>query len=150
MRFLLLCFVFAFFQTQATASGKNPLPSPPDLSRNEAQAVVILFSLPDCAFCVQLRKHTLMHLESDPRYRGKLQAYEVSFGENSTTEVTWFDSRKYTGTVLAKRLGVVFSPTVLVFDRSGRLAGKPLLGAGLPEFYGAYLDELIQRAWHGP
>ena len=27
------------------------------------------------------------------------------------------------------------------------VAGKPLLGAGLPEFYGAYLDELIRSAW---
>ena len=27
------------------------------------------------------------------------------------------------------------------------VAGKPLLGASLPEFYGAYLDELIRSAW---
>ncbi len=147
MKKLLCLCAFLIVQLQAIASGKNPLPWPPDLSRNQAQAVVILFSLPDCAYCVQLRKHTLMHLESDPRYRGKLKAYEINFGENTNTKVTWFDSRPYTGAELAAKIGVRFSPTVLVFSQQGQVAGKPLLGAGLAEFYGAYLDELIQLAW---
>jgi len=34
-----------------------------------------------------------------------------------------------------------------VFGITGAVAGKPLLGASLPEFYGVYLDELIQQAW---
>jgi len=44
-------------------------------------------------------------------------------------------------------LNVKFSPTVMVFSAKGAVAGKPLLGASLPEFYGAYLDELIKAAW---
>jgi hypothetical protein len=35
----------------------------------------------------------------------------------------------------------------MVFNAKGTAAGKPLLGASLPEFYGAYLDELIKSAW---
>lgn len=147
MKKLLCLCVFLFVQVQALASGKNPLPLPPDLSRNQAQAVVILFSLPDCAYCVQVRKHSLMHLETDPRYRGKLKAYEIGFGENINTKIKWFDARTYTGAELARKLGVQFSPTVLVFSQQGEAAGKPLLGSGLPDFYGAYLDELIQLAW---
>ncbi|HEX4878320.1 MAG TPA: thioredoxin fold domain-containing protein [Limnobacter sp.] len=128
------------------AAGGKHLAWPKDLSKQAAPAVVILFSLPDCAYCEKVRQHTLRHLESDLRYQGRVQVLEIDF-QDTKRQFVWFDARPYTGQSLGRLLNIRFSPTVMVFGQSGGVAGKPLLGAGLPDFYGAYLDDLIQSAW---
>lgn len=130
----------------AFSSGRDALAFPVNLHQQNAPAVVVLFSLPDCAYCVKVRQQSLMHIPSDSTYKGKVTVYEIDFSDDRKTFV-WFDGRKYTGKTLAAPLNVKFSPTVMVFNSKGAVAGKPLLGASLPEFYGAYLDELIRVAW---
>ena len=44
----------------------------------------------------------------------------------------------------SKALGVRVSPTVMAFSSHGVRIGDPLIGMGIPDFYGAYLDGLIQ------
>ena len=98
---------------------------------------------------------------SGPRKRFKFQigvqllfgvaVNDVAVGNDDFTDdrktFTWFDGKRYTGKALSAPLNVKFSPTVMVFNAKGAVAGKPILGSGLPEFYGVYLDELIQSAW---
>ena len=107
--------------------------------------MVILFSAPDCTYCEQVRSRTLVHVESDSRYQGWVKVFEVEM-ENTRQGIVWFDGQMHTGKSLKEKLKVAFSPTVLVFSRQGRLSGKPLLGAGLEDFYGAYLHDLIVTA----
>lgn len=138
--FLLLCLSPAF------SAGGAVLAFPNDLQKQNAQAVVILFSVPDCAYCEKVRQQSLRHVHTDTNYKGRVGVYEIDFTDDRKTFI-WFDGNRYTGKSLAAPLNVKFSPTVMVFNAKGAVAGKPLLGAGLPEFYGAYLDELIQSAW---
>lgn len=72
--------------------------------------------------------------------------FEIDFTDDQKSFI-WFDGKRYTGKSLAAPLNVKFSPTVMVFSAKGAVAGKPLLGSSLPEFYGAYLDDLIRNAW---
>jgi len=137
---LLLCLSPAF------SAGGAGLAFPDNLQKQNAQAVVILFSVPDCAYCEKVRQQSLRHIHSDPNYKGRVGVYEIDFTDDRKTFI-WFDGKRYTGKALAAPLNVKFSPTVMVFSANGVVAGKPLLGAGLPEFYGAYLDELIRAAW---
>lgn len=138
--FLLLCLSPAF------SAGGEALAFPYDLQKQNAQAVVILFSVPDCAYCEKVRQQSLRHVHTDTNYKGRVGVYEIDFTDDRKTFI-WFDGNRYTGKSLAAPLNVKFSPTVMVFNAKGAVAGKPLLGAGLPEFYGAYLDELIRSAW---
>jgi thioredoxin-related protein len=137
---LLLCLSPAF------SAGGAALEFPVNLQKQNSQAVVILFSVPDCAYCEKVRQQSLRHIHTDPDYKGRVRVFEIDFTDDKKTFV-WFDGNRYTGKGLSAPLNVKFSPTVMVFNTKGAVAGKPLLGASLPEFYGAYLDELIQSAW---
>jgi thioredoxin-related protein len=138
--FLMFCFSPAF------AAGGGALAFPLNLQQQQSSAVVILFSVPNCVYCEKVRQQSLRHIHTDPNYKGRVAVYEIDFSD-SKRNFTWFDGNSYTGKSLAGPLDVKFSPTVIVFNAKGAVAGKPLLGAGLPEFYGAYLDELIKAAW---
>ncbi|HEX4842116.1 MAG TPA: thioredoxin fold domain-containing protein [Limnobacter sp.] len=146
MQRLLIVLFWSIWSPVALAAGAKHLPWAVDLPKQSAPAVVVLFSLPNCAYCEKVRQHTLLHLEGDPRYAGRVRVLEVDFG-NAQRRFVWFDARYYTGQQLAQLLNVKFSPTVMVFDQQGGVAGKPLLGAALPDFYGAYVDALIRAAW---
>ena len=47
---------------------------------------------------------------------------------------------------LLRQWGVRVAPTVLFFGRDGREAAQRLVGASIPDFYGAYLDQRLQAA----
>lgn len=141
-----LLFVLLLCLSPAHSAGGQSLAFPVNLQSQNAPAVVVLFSVPDCSYCEKVRQQSLRHIHTDPAYKGRVGVYEIDFSDDRK-QFTWFDGRRYTGKALAVPLGVKFSPTVMVFGKTGAVAGKPLLGASLPEFYGAYLDELIQQAW---
>ncbi|MEH6997680.1 MAG: hypothetical protein V7542_04735 [Limnobacter sp.] len=145
MKAIWLFVLFAWF-SPAFGAGGGTLSFPSNLQHGKVPAVVILFSLPDCAYCEKVRQQSLRHIHADPGYEGRVFVYEIDFSDSKRSFI-WFDGNSYTGKSLAGPLNVKFSPTVMVFSAKGTEAGKPLLGAGLPEFYGAYLDELIKSAW---
>ena len=136
----------SFCLSPAFGAGGSALGFPGNLQKQSAPAVVILFSVPDCAYCEKVRQQSLRHIHTDLNYRGRVAVYEIDFTDDRKAFI-WFDGKRYTGKALAAPLNVKFSPTVMVFNAKGAVAGKPLLGAGLPEFYGSYLDELIRSAW---
>ncbi|HEY1058849.1 MAG TPA: hypothetical protein VGE55_08980 [Limnobacter sp.] len=116
------------------------------LSLQKPGAVVILFSIPDCAYCEQVRAQSLRHLEKDPAYRGHVRVFELDFTDDQR-RLVWFDGQQRTGKAVGQLLDVKFSPTVWVFSPTGDAPVKPLRGAGLPDFYNQYLDDLIQQVF---
>ncbi|MCR2746783.1 hypothetical protein [Limnobacter parvus] len=146
MKAIWLLVLFAWFAPTAHAAGGASLAFPNNLHQQDMPAVIVLFSLPDCAYCEKVRQQSLRHIHTDPNYKGRVGVYEIDFSDEKRSFI-WFDGRRYTGKSLAAPLNVKFSPTVMVFGGTGAVAGRPLLGSGLPEFYGAYLDELIKNAW---
>ncbi|WP_240493411.1 thioredoxin [Pandoraea sp. ISTKB] len=101
--------------------------------------LIVLVSLRDCVYCGPIRQRELAPLVRS----GKYEVREI--GMDSTTPVRDFDGSTTTGVVWARAHGVKVSPTVLLLDTSGRPVADPLIGAGLPDFYGAYLDDAIAR-----
>ncbi|MGR9577140.1 hypothetical protein [Pandoraea sputorum] len=101
--------------------------------------LIVLVSLRDCVYCGPIRQRELAPLVRS----GKYEVREI--GMDSTTPVRDFDGATTTGVAWARAHGVKVSPTVLFLDTSGRPVADPLIGAGLPDFYGAYLDDAIAR-----
>lgn len=145
MKAIWLLALLAWF-SPAFGAGGGALAFPTNLQVRQAPAVVVLFSLPDCTYCEKVRQQSLRHIHTDSDYKGRVDVYEIDFSD-SQRKFTWFDGQSYSGKYLAALLNVKFSPTVMVFSAKGVVSGKPLLGSSLPEFYGAYLDELIKAAW---
>lgn len=108
---------------------------------NPGVVFVVLFSLPGCHFCEEVRSHYLAPLARDAANRGRLVIREVDL--NSPRALTDFEGAATTQAAFAKRHKVQFAPTVLFLDAQGRQVASPLVGAGKADFYGAYLDDAI-------
>ncbi|VVD61542.1 thioredoxin-like protein [Pandoraea horticolens] len=101
--------------------------------------LIVLVSLRDCVYCGPIRQRELAPLVRS----GKYEVREI--GMDSSATVRDFDGSTTTGVAWARAHGVKVSPTVLFLDTRGRPVADPLIGAGLPDFYGAYLDDAIAR-----
>lgn len=133
------------FATHAAAAGPAPLPS----SLHEAGGrpdllYVVLFSLPDCPYCVAVRQAYLPALPEDPRFRERVRIREVGIG--STRQLIDFDGHKTSHADVARRLKVKFAPTVLFLDTSGQPRAEALLGGDSVGLYGGYLEKRVVQA----
>ncbi len=133
------------FTTHTAAAGPAPLPSRlheaggrPDL------LYVVLFSLPDCPYCVAVRQAYLPALPDDPRFRERVRIREVCIG--STRQLVDFDGQKTSHADVARRLKVKFAPTVLFLDASGQPRAEALLGGDSVGLYGGYLEKRVMQA----
>lgn len=131
--------------THAAAAGPAALPSGlheaggrPDL------LYVVLFSLPDCPYCVAVRQAYLPALPDDPRFGERVRIREVGIG--STKQLVDFDGQKASHADVARRLKVKFAPTVLFLDAGGQPRAEPLLGGDSVGFYGGYLEKRVMQA----
>ncbi len=107
-----------------------------------ARLVIVLFSLPDCPYCDQVRGEQLMPLVRDRSQTERLVVREVSIV--GTRALIDFGGSQTTEAAFAKQVHAKFSPTVAFFDPAGDQVAPAIVGARLPDFYGAYLDEAIQ------
>ena len=114
---------------------------------NPGVVVVVLFSLPGCHYCEEVRSHYLAPLARDAAQRGRLVIREVDL--DSARKLTDFDGSQTTQAAFAKRMKVQFAPTVLFLDAHGRQVASPLVGAGKADFYGGYLDDAIAAGVKG-
>lgn len=114
---------------------------------SEAQAankpLVLLFSLPDCAYCKVVRQNYLwpMLRESSAAERPVIRELAMT-GRDAIRD---FDGTPTTGAALAKRYGVQVSPTLVFVDAAGEMLADPLVG-GDSQFYIAYLDRAFDES----
>ena len=112
------------------------------------EPVVVMFSRVDCVWCAALRRDQLSHLAREAPARG---VRVVEFDVGDTRKFSPGPSREggpgaaASGADLADRLGVRVTPTVVFLRPRGELADR-LVGYSSRDFYGAYLDERIERA----
>ena len=108
---------------------------------------LILFSATGCPFCETVRAQHLQHLVGGSHDGHPLLVSEVLIDRDKP--MTGFDGKPTTAKAFARALGYRFAPTVATFDAAGRKLGKPLVGALLEDFYGAYLEQLLETAAAG-
>ncbi len=105
---------------------------------------LILFSATGCPFCETVRAQHLQHLVGTSHDGHRLLVSEVLIDRDDP--ITGFDGKPTTAKSFARSLGFRFAPTVAAFDVAGRRLGKPIVGALLEDFYGAYLDQMLAQA----
>jgi thioredoxin-related protein len=131
-------------QAQARDSA---LPIPASLPQAASQAavrgepLVLLISLPGCPYCELVRRHYLL----PARRETGLQAWQLNVADGSTP-LLGFDGRPTSAAAQAQAWKATFTPTVLFLGPRGETLAEPLVGAAIPDFYGAYLDERLVLA----
>lgn len=108
------------------------------------QAILLVFTLPNCRYCEIVMRDFLAPLLRDPEYRGKVAILQIEM--DSPSPLKGFQGEPTTHETFAKRYQVRVAPTVKLFSPAGREAAEPLVGLLTPDFYSAYLDRAIDEA----
>lgn len=120
-------------------------PEAEDLRREASGgAVLVLFSLPGCRYCDEVRALHLGPLRDDPRLRKRIAVREIEISGDAP--LVDFRGERTTHRAFAKRHGVTIAPTVIAWRPDGSRAGDAIVGAKIPEFYGHYLGALVASA----
>lgn len=112
--------------------------------RRTRAPLVVLFSVPNCPYCLEVRRSHLLPLLHDPARGARYILRQVDLG--SEARVVGFDGRVTTHAELARARGVRSAPEVVFWDDRGQAIAEPLRGMLLPDFYAAYLDESLDAA----
>ena len=146
-RFALLPFAFGAVAWGASpAVGAATLPAAESLAAELAAAVragkplVVMASLEGCPFCRVARDSYLV-----PLLRETGQPV-VQLDMGSRQAVRNFDGAPATHGDILRSWRVGVAPTVLFFGKGGRELASRLVGASIPDFYGAYLEERLRTA----
>ena len=130
----------------ASPAAAAELPAPASLAEALADALragrplVVMASLHGCPFCRVVRDHYLAPLRADTGQP------VVQLDTASAQTVRDFNGAPTTHERLLRAWGVIVLPTVLFFGKGGREAAERLVGASIPDFYGAYLEERLRTA----
>ena len=128
----------------AALTQASDFPSDAAGTKSPSRLVVVLFSLPDCPYCDAIRREQLVPLPHDSRWTDRLVVREVSI--IGSHPLVAFDGSQTTESKFAKGAAARFSPTVAFFSQKGAQLVPAIVGARLPDFYGAYLDEAIETS----
>ncbi|MBI5330673.1 MAG: thioredoxin fold domain-containing protein [Betaproteobacteria bacterium] len=111
------------------------------LAREKRGVVLVMFSGERCAYCLKVLDEFLIPMSRNADYQAKMVTRKVIL--SNAYSMKDFQGRAVTQKQFAKTYGVNFVPTIMAFDADGAPLGKPLVGLTTVDYYGAYLDELI-------
>jgi len=113
------------------------------ISARSQTPILLFFYREDCPYCERALREHLVPLSRDEASRSKVLYRQIEVDRPSP--LVDFEGRATTHSALAARYGVTLTPTILVVDAAGTPLGEPLVGLS-PDFYAAYLDNLIEAA----
>jgi thioredoxin-related protein len=135
-------------RAQSLRDSHEPLTRIDDLRALSAQArkqqrpVLLFFSVPGCPFCLEVRRSHLVPRLQEADRGPLIREIEISsrrtFIASDGTATTEYD--------FANRYKVRMVPHVVLVDADLKLLGDPMIGIGVSDFYGAYLNDAIDNA----
>ncbi len=102
--------------------------------------LVVMVSLEGCPFCRVVRENYLPSIVNDQKI------HVVQIDMRKTTMVKDLQGRQTTHDQLSKAWGIKVAPTLLFFGKNGNEIAERLVGASVPDFYGTYLQDRIDKA----
>lgn len=117
------------------------LPEAAGLAAARSEPLVLLVTLPGCPYCELVRRNYLL----PARKETGLEAWQLNVSD-SRTPLVGFDGKATTAAAQTRAWKATFTPTVLFLGPQGQKLAEPLVGAAIPDFYGAYLDERLVLA----
>jgi len=106
--------------------------------------IVVLYSLPGCPYCEEIRRAHLGPLLREPGAAARLIIRQVDV--NGGQALVDFSGESSTHGRHAGRRGVRMAPVVHFLSPTGEPIAPPLVGMLLPDCYAAYLDASLEAA----
>jgi len=132
------------------ALGASELSAATDLRAEAEQAaraggpLIVLYSRDDCKFCKTVKRDYLQALAADPKFARRVVIREIS--QDRATPLSDFAGRPTTHAALATREKIKLVPVVAFYGPGGRQLAEPIVGARLPDFYPAYLEDAVEQS----
>src|SRR5450755_2422473 len=130
----------------AAARAETALPRPASLretaraAAGRGEPLILLVSLPGCPYCERVRRSHLLPLARE--LGGGV--FQIDVGR--TEPLIAFDGTSRTHDAVATALQARFTPTLLFLGLGGLELSGRLVGAGIPDFYGALLEQRLEVA----
>ncbi|MFZ5464652.1 MAG: hypothetical protein ACOZB1_14230 [Pseudomonadota bacterium] len=117
-----------------------------DASRMRAARIplLVLYSQADCHWCELVRRDHLLPLLSRPGSGARLLIRQIDI--DSDKPLTDFGGSRITHRAFARREGAKVTPTLAVYGPDGRRLAEPLVGVRIADYYGTYIERLIEQA----
>lgn len=144
LTYLLICFalyVNAAIAKTETIAFATDLQKDGRVAAQQHLAILIVFTSPDCHYCERVMKNFLIPMQHNSDYTHKVIMRRVEI--NNASKLIGFDGSVTTQQAYAATQKARFTPTVIVYMPDGIPAADPLVGLGPEEYYGSYLDGLI-------
>lgn len=131
---------------QLAQAAPHTLPLATDLREDLARALqqrkplVVMVSLDGCPFCRVVRESYL------PSVTLEQGIAVVQVDMRNPTAAQDLQSRPTTHDQLTRAWGIKVAPTLLFFGKNGNEVAERLVGAAASDFYGAYLQQRIDKA----
>ena len=133
---------------QSPRDGHEPLTRIDDLRalatqvRQQQRPLLLFFSVPGCPFCLEVRRTHLAPRAADAGSGPLIREIVISSRRN----FTGLDGASTTEYAFADAYKVRMVPHVVLVDASLKPLDEPMIGLGVADFYGEYLDAAIDRA----
>jgi thioredoxin-related protein len=108
------------------------------------EPLIVLFSLPGCPYCKQIRESYLAPLLRQPGPGHPVRIREVDITSKAT--LTGLEGGTLTQAQFAARYRIQATPVVLMLDANGAPLAAPLTGGDTAGFYGAYFDNALAKS----
>ena len=146
----LMTFVLVLFASPIARAAETSLPRAHDLLADGRRVeltgmpLIVMVSLRGCPHCEVVRRSHLLPLLRDGQTRLTPQIRQIEI--NSQAAMRDFNGLFITHADFANRYKIKVAPVVMLFDANGEMLAEPLVGAMIPDFYGAYLDAALAEA----
>jgi thioredoxin-related protein len=114
-----------------------------ELAKKKNGVVLVMFAGEHCSYCETVLNEFLIPMSRNADYQSKLVMRKVELSSYQTMKDFFGDKTPHRH--FAGDKGVRMVPTVMVFDSSGRLLAKPVVGLGTIDYYGYHLDQAIDQ-----
>ena len=106
--------------------------------------ILLIYTAKYCHYCDEVKAGVFNPIAADPAYRERLVLREVRI--DSDRRLVGFKGNVTSHRSFATDRGITIVPTLEFLDSAGLQVSGPLVGASIPDYYSAYVDNGIEQA----
>lgn len=106
--------------------------------------ILLEFTMHGCPFCLEIEEEVLVPMIGSGKYDHKVLVRNVKIDDEK--EIIDFNGESISYEDLASRYNIHVVPTLVLVHGNGKAMGLDMVGVTTIDFYGAYLDQAIEKA----
>lgn len=115
-----------------------------DAATTSKKPILLFFNLTGCHYCRGALREVIVPMFRNAGWRAALEFRQITIDDGKS--LIDFDGNRIENIAFANKRKGTFAPTVMVVDGTGQLLGEPIVGIANFDFYGGYIDDLVNKA----